>query len=148
MCFAGHRKFKWLNKCWSNSVLRGHLGNCETKAVKFFPATFPSYFIISISTSGFYLIFYLKKYLFTHFYCPAFPHISPTYPEFSFFSFYLFFKVPFKSFSLSKVFSTFATHADLHLSNKYLSLSFSPIWVLVVYYVWSSVSLEGTTHDL
>lgn len=29
--FAGHSKFKWLNQYWLNSVLRGHLGNCEAR---------------------------------------------------------------------------------------------------------------------
>lgn len=82
ICFSGHRKFKWLYQCRSNSVLRD---TCEivSHIVKNFPAPPLTYFVTSITIQGFYLIFYLKKYSFIHFHLSAFPYISPTYAEFS-----------------------------------------------------------------
>lgn len=72
----------------------------------------------------------LEKHSFTHFHLPTFPQVSPSYLEFSFISFYPFFKLSFKSYCLRG----FLTILLIWISEKCLKLSFLTVWFL-----WSTV---------
>lgn len=94
-----------------------------------------------------YLILYLKSYSFTHFHFTVFPPHLSRLSRILFLLILPLLQSPLRSYLLNQAFSTSAPHADMHLSNKYPRVSFSTIWFLVIYFVWISVSFDGTTHD-